>query len=339
MKYALLFLLLLSWGCSSSSPSETIIDRAGILRDQEVQRLFTYNQALLTDHDIDFRLIIEKNGRTRGEFNMRANSLLQQLVKGVRSKQGRIILLYVDTHSNLARLEIAGDLEGVYTDAFCGYIQQQHMVYFFRENRIQDGVLAASEMIYERARDAGLDRDFTVPVDVVAGGGGATAGLEKAGAHQPMEDSSHLTTEQFQAEESPMETLRVYKASMAAGNRDPQKDIYTRETQVMMANWTVTPAQLNNGVKTIEYCSQFPSRLLYDDDAGLAVIRYPTKERQCHPWFLVKGEGKWRLDLKTMQQVIGFNQENQYRFQSVDHPYRFAFVDLGFDKNGYPLVQ
>lgn len=339
MQYALFFLLLLNWGCGSPSSPEVIIDRSGILNDHEVQRLIEYNQALLTDHDIDFRLILEKTGRVGSEFNLHANSLMEQLATHTRSRQGRIILLYVDTSSNLARLEISGDLEGVYTDAFSGYIQQQHMVYFFRENRTQDGVLAASEMIYERARNAGLGRDFVSPVSVVAGGGGATAELGKAGVEQPMRSGTNSTAGQFQAGNSPMETLGIYKASMAVGNSDPQKDIYTQETQTMMANWTVTPAQLKNGVKGIEYCSQFTARVFYDDNATMAVIRYPTEERRCHPWFMVKGAGKWRLDLKTMQQVIAFNQKNQYRFKSLEHSYRFAFADLHFDKNGFPRVK
>lgn len=339
MKYVVWILLLVCAGCRSPLPPETIIDRAGILREHEMQRLNAYTQALLTEHDIDFRLVLEKDGRTGDAFNLHTNSLLEQLAKDGRSKQGRIILLYVDSSSNLVRLEISGDLEGVYTDAFSGYIQQQHMIYFFQEQRIQDGVLAASEMIYERARDGGLERDFVVPVEVVAGGGGATAKIGEAGTDQQVQGRTHFTTSRFHAGETPMETLRVYKASMTAGNRDPHKDIYTKETQTMMANWTVTPAQLKNGVKTIENCSQFPTRVFYDTKASLAVIRYPTRERQCHPWFLAKGEGRWRLDLKTMQQVIRFNQKNQYHFQSFEHPYRFAFVDLGFDQNGFPLVQ
>ena len=336
MKNYFLILLLLCYGCSDSKPPETVIDRSGILNKKEIQRLQDYNAALLRDHDIDFRLIMEKGGLHGTQFNLRANRLMEEVVEETQTIQGRIILLYIDSKSDLVRLEISGDLEWIYTDAFSGYIQQQHMVYFFREQRIQDGVLAASELIYERARDAGLGKDFVEPQDVLAGGGGATAQARISGNSIIPERESLIETKEIQAGMSPMETIMIYKLSMAAGNTDPQKDIYTKETRAMMENWTVTPAQLRNGVKGIERCSKFQSQILFDQSNNLAVIRYPVKERQCNPWFLEKGEGRWRLDLKTMQKTIISNQKNQYHFKEFGHPYMFGFTDLRFDKNGFP---
>ena len=330
----LLFLILSS--CSSSPEPNTVIDKSGLLRDNEITALQDYNAALLKEHDIDFRLIVENENRVASAFNSRANILLQQLAGESLSKQGRMILLYIDTESDLSRLEISGDLEGVYTDIFSGYIQQQHMVYFFRKNRVRDGILAASEMIYERAREASLGKVFSEPKSILAGGGGATAAAGLSGTNAAARRVAMLATKDIQAGETPLETVMIYKLSMAAGNADPEKDIFTPSTREMMRHWTVTPAQQRNGVKGIERCSRFAHKVFFSDDNRFAVIRYPTEERQCHPWFLETDGEKWRLDLKTMQEAIGFNQKNQYHFRKQDHAYEFAFVDLRFDANGYP---
>jgi len=334
--YLLLLVLLFLAGCSDSFEQDSVIDRSGILQDDEIVALQKYTAALLEEHDIDFRLILENGNRTTPAFNSRANTLLQELAGKSLSKQGRMILLYVDTGSDLSRLEISGDLEGVYTDIFSGYVQQQHMVYFFRENRVRDGILAASEMIYERAREASLGKVFSKPKSILAGGGGATATAGLSGTNAIAKHDTALATKDIQAGETPLETVMIYKLSMAAGNSDPEKDIFTPSTREMMRHWTVTPAQQRNGVKGIERCSRFAHKTILSEDDRFAVIRYPTEERQCHPWFLEKEGGKWRLDLKTMQEAIGFNQKNQYHFRTQNHAYGFAFTDLRFDKNGYP---
>ena len=260
---------------------------------------------------------------------------MENLAATTRSRQGRIILLLIDSGSDLTRLEISGDLEGIYTDAFSGYIQQQHMVYFFQERRVKDGVLAASEMIYERARQASLGKDFQVPSrTALSTGGGATseAGLSRRPSI-PIPPAT-LPSNLIHSGTDPRATLEAYQSAMAAGNKDPELEIYTDTTKTMLRTWTVTPVQMRNAAQSIRRCSTYPSQLFYNHE-GLAVIRYPVEQRQCHPWFFREEEGKWQLDLKTMQQAIVFNQKNQYHFRG-DHPYFFAFSDLRFDKNGYP---
>lgn len=336
--FPLFLLLLFLGGCSNSDStgSQTVIDRAEILSPQEESFLHHYHAALLQDHDIDFRLILEDTHEERKTFNLRANSLMERLAANTLSRQGRIILLLVDSGSNLARLEISGDLEGVYTDAFSGYIQQQHMVYFFQEQRIRDGVLAASEMIYERAREASLGRDFQIPPrTALPTGGGATAEARIHTSTAIPEPSTTLPSGMIHPGKDPRETLLAYQAAMAAGNKDPGLDIYTDASNAMLREWTVTPVQMRNAVQGIQRCSAYPSQVFYNDEERLAVIRYPVQQRQCHPWFFREEAGSWRLDLKTMQQAIGFNQKNQYHFRG-DHPYSFAFSELRFDKNGYP---
>ncbi len=333
--FCLLLIPLIS-GCNNSETPEIVIDQAGLLSHAEIRSIQKYTVALLEKHDIDFRLILKSNGLDGEAFNLQANKLMEELASNSPSSQGRVILLFIDTKSNLARLEISGDLEGIYTDAFSGYIQQRHMVYFFREQRIKDGVLATTEMIYERAREAALGKNFEIPHTVFAGGGGATAEAKIGGRHDIHESPAAISSETIQAGTTPQQTIMTYSIAMAAGNKNPELDIFTDTTKTMLKNWTVTPVQMRNTAKGIERCSGFPVQIFHDESGRLAVVRYPVLERQCHPWFLQNDAGKWRLDLDTMQKAIRFNQTNQFHFKLHNHPYLFGFTDLHFDKNGYP---
>ena len=106
----------------------------------------------------------------------------------------------------------------------------------------------------------------------------------------------------------------------------------------MLRRWTVTPAQMDNVVKTYRRCHAQTARI--GPDSRYAVVRYPVRERACAPWFFQRAGGYWLLDLTMMQKAIRFGRGNAWRFDlGVDHPYRFAFTDWRFDRNGFPRRQ
>ena len=103
----------------------------------------------------------------------------------------------------------------------------------------------------------------------------------------------------------------------------------------MLKGRTLTPAQMDNLVRTYRRCHAEPPRSA--PGGGFAVIRYPPAERACAPWFFRRIGGRWALDLTMMQGAIRFNHSNFWRFDmSARHPYRFAFEDWRFDRHGFP---
>jgi uncharacterized protein len=118
-------------------------------------------------------------------------------------------------------------------------------------------------------------------------------------------------------------------------NRDARADLtlYSSGTVTMLRGWVVTPAQMDNIVRTYRGCIVDDVRLRSD----AAVVRYRVDQRQCAPYFLRREDDAWKLDLTALSSAIRFNHENQWRFQMpLPEDYRFAFEDWRFDDKGFP---
>ncbi len=164
------------------------------------------------------------------------------------------------------------------------------------------------------------------------GAGPQAAAREEAPAR---EEAAAVPAGRTPAGRTPAETLAAYFAAMGARNADPGLDIYTPETRRMLEGWVMTPAQMDNLVKTYRRCHGEPARR--GPEGRLAVIRYPPGERACAPWFFQRVGGAWALDLTMMQRALRFNHSNYWRFDmNARHPYRFAFDDWTFDRHGFP---
>jgi uncharacterized protein len=205
------------------------------------------------------------------------------------------------------------------------------MVAFFRAGRVADGILAATELIVTRAQEAEARHAFVAPSREGAAGGGAAA----RAAFGAGPDGSFRSGPDVAARETPQETVAGYLEAMRARNGNPSLELYSRETREILRDWVVTAAQMDAVVRAYRRCRADPARL---DEAGRrAVVRYPVDERQCTPWFLVREEDRWQLDLATSQRVLRFGAGNAWHFAlGADHPYGFAFSDWRFDSRGFP---
>ncbi len=307
-----------------------IEDQAGLMAAAQRARLSDYHAHLLGDYDIDYRVVTSEK---TGDINAYAAERFAALGVGESSRTARGLLLVIDPARNLVRLEVGYALEGVFPDAFIAYIEHRQMVPFFRVARVADGILAATELIVDRARNAEANAGFENEVWIGgSGGGGATAAARLgAGADRALrQDGANVA-----AGRSPEDTLLTYLRLLQDRNASADLAIYTPETRDMLQGWVMTPAQMDNVIKTYRRCHPEPAR--YDRAGDLAVIRYPVGERQCAPWFFRRIDGAWALDLTMMQRAIRFGRSNAWRFDTtVEQPYAYAFRDWRFDRNGFP---
>ena len=211
------------------------------------------------------------------------------------------------------------------------------MVPFFRADRVADGILAATELIVTRAQRAAANAGFEGEAWMAgSGGAGATAaaGIGQGWTNEPAGGDGAASA--VVAGPTPEITLARYLSAMEARNSNPGLALYTAETQVMLRDWVMTPAQMTNVARTYRSCT--PERARRDPSGELAVIRYPAAQRQCAPWFFRRSPSGWALDLTMMQTAIRFGRSNAWRFDTAaSHPYGFAFADWRFDGNGFPL--
>lgn len=310
-----------------------VIDKAQIMTPQQENRLSNYHKQLLVDHDIDYRVLITKNV---GDINVFANKKFREMQVGKHSKSGRGLLLVIDPAQDLVRLEVSAALEGVYTDTFVGYMERQQMVYFFRTNRVADGILAATEMLFTWAQKAEAGQGFSPPTGNFSAGAGAKTEAKLGKGFDRAYNNIREATPQAQGL-SPKDIVNAYHDAMSQRNGSPNLSIYSKDSVKMMQNWTITPAQMDNVVRTFENCSIKDVKIANN----FAVVRYNVEERQCSPYFLVKEGGEWKLDLTMMQKGIMFNHRNQWHLNIDNHSalknYEFAFSDWRFDRNGFPF--
>jgi uncharacterized protein len=204
------------------------------------------------------------------------------------------------------------------------------MVPFFRADRISDGVLAATEMVVTRIQQARSMADWE-EIEIEGSGGGGARTRARLGEGR---DTAFRDGPEVRAGETPEATLRGYLEAMAARNARPDLDLYSSHTRVFLAQWVVTPAQMDNEVRTQRGCHPEAARI--DETGTRAVIRYPVTERTCAPRFFVMEEGRWRIDFVTASATLRFGRSNAWHFASADHPYAFAFRDWRLDRHGYP---
>ena len=324
------------YSCGSAPSNIHIEDNANILNKDEIEFLEKYSNELVANFDIDLRIILNKNGYSKTELNKYAFEQMAHFAKSTVSSSGKQVVFIVDTKSNFARLEISGALESVYTDNFIAYIQKRHMVYFFKDNRIEDGILATTEMLFSRAQKSANGENFTPPNNIVMPTGAGSISNAQIGTKQLPAIEPNLSSDNFQpSKNKPYATLQMFIESSRAQNTDPNLAIYTSNTQEMFKTWTVTPVQMHNNVENFESCREIKKWTVTDQNK--AVIVYPIKPRRCHPWFFKFEQGAWRLDLDTMQKDIKFNHLNQWHFTADHNEYSFAFSHLNFDENNYPV--
>ena len=153
--------------------NESVEDSAGLMTEAERGFVADYHNKLLEGHDIDYRIV---TARGLGDINQAAVARFEALAGNLRSGTGRSLLLMIDADQDLVRLEVSHTLESSYPDAFVAYVEQRQMVPFFESGRVADGILAATELIVTRARNAAANAGFESEPWVAGSGAGRTPG-------------------------------------------------------------------------------------------------------------------------------------------------------------------
>lgn len=334
----IIFIILCSiaiFRCQSFS-ADTVYDHANLFSEDNVAWLSSYHQKLLEEYDIDYRVMTINKSYHAGNLELFTNKMFREIKAGNLSKSGKGLLLVIDADNDKVRIEVSAALEAVYTDSFIAYIQTRQMVPFFTSERIVDGILATTELIFARAQQASQNKEFMPPTDAFSSGGGAqTDARIGAGSKNNPEYQSKITdiSEEKIKSLTPTQVVALYIQAMQNRDARPDLSIYSRQSRDVLKQWTMTPAQMDNISRTMKSCTQDAERILLK----LAVVRYNVEQRQCSPYFLIFEEGVWRLDFATMQSLIKFNHNNLWHFTPQTYnPYGFAFGDWRFDENKYP---
>lgn len=332
----LLPLLFSAIGCKNKNDAHLFVDdQANLLNSEQRKRIVSLNQRLLEDLDIHFLVVTLKTSAV--DLDAKAVELFDARALGEKTSGAKGMLFLVDPQGKAVRLETGYDLEGIFTDAFTGYVEREQMLPFFAAGRIAPGIEATVEMLVTRALkavekgDDALAWNDKIPGGHLSGGGGAKTDIHM-GDQLPEKQASPLAHD-FGPQPSPMQALEKYMQVLRLHIKDPDLGVYTPRTRDFFRQWVVTNAQQDNGLRSIERVAQAAETLVEGD---LGVIRFPVEDRHASPYFLEKGDQGWMLDFHAMNQLIRFNHKNQWHFVQTEHKFSFAFTDLRFDKHGFP---
>ena len=321
--------------CSSENDLENIVmDEAAILdKDSALMEQYReYNAYLLEKFDIDFRVITTYS---TDDINIFTNKRFQALES--RSVQGRMILLVINVTQDKTRVEVSTSLEHIFTDSFVSYIERKGMVPYFRDNRVADGVYMMSELIKDTAMDASLGEGTQKEAKSTSIGAGAKTEAKIGQVDETAKQGVNITSSEG---DTPADVLAKYFDTLRTHNKNPNLDIFTKETQKFFASWTVTDVNQNNELRFTKECTKGK---YYFTQTHAALIQ-PLKPRTCAPYLFKVEDGKWKLDIYTMAKVLRFNTQMMWHFDMSTKeqylaPYEPFFQNLRYDENGFPFYK
>lgn len=305
------------------------------------QTLRQYVSFLLSEFDIDLHVYTT---RSNDDINLHAFSLYQQLAVGSRSKSHKGMLLIVNPAINKVRFEVGYELEDVYHDAFVSYIEHRQMVPYFNQNLVAEGIVATIELMVTRAQHAKLGKTESIQ-PWLEGSGGAGA-VTDANINQKQPDVVYSLPSELKSllenpspALSPQDMINLLFEKTRHRVIDWTLPIFTAATRSQLRDRKATVAQMDNGVRVYDACGK--PQILFDKSGYFAVARYRPEQRLCAPWFLMKENGIWRLDILAHAYGLRNSFSNEWFFDGTTHdnpmiyPYWFAFSDWYITKNGY----
>lgn len=300
---------------------ELIADSAGVLSETESAYIVDYHNALMDDYGIDYRVLTTFDAANIDEL---ASERFETLDGGSFRESGRGLLLVVHPGKDKVRLEVGAELKDTYTKSFVDFLEHTQMTPFFQEHHEGAGIVATSELIVTRAQEATKDLAFDPSSTQEPTTDTLPATPPAASQESPETPETIAPMPDVSAGGDPLETVDAYIQAMDEGNARPDLDIYSKASQDMLKDWVVTKAQMRNVVRENRRCSS----ARYQMQGKRAVVRYDSEPGVCNPYFLIRENGRWRIDFVDMQKLIRFDENNHWTMPWGAGDFSFAFPDL-----------
>jgi len=239
---------------------------------------------------------------------------------------GRGILLLLVNDTKRVKLEVGYELEDVFTDVFCGYVEDVQLKNHFLSGRVDIGFLALSEEIERRAgikeQDnytpgyiAELDRKF------LSGGAGAVRDLSKYKKEKVTPSKG-----KYPPGKTPDEAWQTRIQSYRDKSRDPNKGVNTECTKLYFRDFTnSSDASFDKYVR--KYASK-PYRVVQNQD--YAIIFFGAKKGWDNaPIFFCRTPEGWKYDLVHQAKYRRMGPNPHWAIEQADFPYYELSVKAG----------
>lgn len=213
---------------------------------------------------------------------------------------GRGLLVVIDYATHRMAFEVGPRLQGVFTDAFTGYLLRNHLDAFTDRGEAESGLRMLTHLIAWRAENALLgdewdprrvthERDSTR----LAIGGGARLVMSDTGSAFGKPRLSPALKAYFGPQPTPEALLARYREWTVAEPIDMRVGLFTRGSQVLLDHVPYTrPFQDLEFMKTVGQSFRFIVR----DSLGLM---YSTSSPLISPSLLRRSAAGWQFDVAS----------------------------------------
>jgi tetratricopeptide (TPR) repeat protein len=302
-----------------SGQNSTIFDTAHILDD--IKSSTARHLALIqADYAIETMIVTLPSLPTSHTIESLAAEIFSNWQIG-GATGGRGLLLLLSDKEKLIKIEVAYELEDVFTDIFCGYIEDKQLKAYFLSDQVDIGLVAVMEEIEKRSRirhqqdytPAQIDR---LDTELLSGGAGAKRQLADY-----REEEIVAQGQFYQAGPTPGKAWQTLIRSWENKVRDPNLDVYTEVTRLAYRDFKNLPdSRYEEDAATYK---NKPYEVIQND--AYAVIFFGKKKGWDNaPFLFCRTAAGWQFDIVHQRKYIRMGRNPHWGIERADYPY----VDL-----------
>jgi len=231
---------------------------------------------------------------------------------------GRGILLLLADKEKLVKIEVSYELEDVFTDIFCGYIEDKQLKAYFLNDQVEIGLVAVLEEIEQRAQIkhqanytvSGID---LLDAELLSGGAGAKRQLTE---YQPEEIT--IEGHDYPAGSTPEKAWHTLIRSWENKVRDPNLGVYTQITRLAYRDFQNLPdSRYEEDVLTYKNKAY---EIIQNDN--YAVIFFgKEKGWENAPFLFCRKNDGWQFDIVHQRKYVRMGKNPHWGVERSSHPY------------------
>ncbi|MCM8814326.1 MAG: TPM domain-containing protein [Candidatus Omnitrophica bacterium] len=296
-----------------------VFDYAGIMPDAQ-EYVQNYLQQIREQQGVEIAIVCVPTLSGYYSIEELATAVLNNWQVGAQCGGRGVVMVFVEEGKQV-RLEVSYELEDVFTDMFCGAVQDTQLKPYYFNGQPGVGLVSVIELLEERARIK-QEQNYTAgqieALDhaLLSGGAGAGRDLSRL-MPEPDSEAARL----YPAGTTPEQAWQTLIRSWSNKIRDPNLGVYTALTRLIYRDYRNLPdARYEKDVRTYAY-KQY--EILQSGD--YAVVFFGNKTGWENSPFLLCNDGSgWKFDIVHQRRYIRMGRNPAWGIERSNHPY----VDL-----------
>ncbi len=234
---------------------------------------------------------------------------------------GKGILILLAEEEKQIKVEVGFEVEGTFTDLFCGYIERLQLKPYFENNQVDLGLSATIEEFIGRSEGRLIDEVINKKMEGYLSAGAGIKKDVKIGEFKTLKMAEPNLHIYYVPQKTPEELHEKVLESYQRCIQEAYLPMYNEETQIRFAYSPKYGRAMCN--KMYQMFSN-PYEILVNGD--YAVLYHPGNNK-VGPTFMHKGLDGWQLDVFSISKWVRYDSKNNWFLGGRNHPYAFAFYD------------